>query len=592
MGACPHVAGAAALVLHADPAASPADVAAKLAERATTGAVTQIKRGSPDYLLFTGDGPQMTTTTTTLPDFGGLPWVLAEGPCTIDASACVTSPNFPEVYGHNENCIILVNDTALKSIVVHQFRTERGYDVLTVNDQGYSGGDGPDGVMPRGRIVWKTDGSVSQAGWRLCMNDVPTPAPTTAAPTLAPTLPTSSPTPWPKTAAPTSEAEPTNSPTNVPTQAIFWRLMPSSSGSNSYGSCDDECSSFGGCNPNGFALATSEYFTQTIQDGVACPLSTEYASYSNAPFLMRSTCYTGVMGTCGSRGNSARRFCPCNQATAAPTTATPTPSPTMSPTLSPTGTPTPAPTQTAAPTLVPTPQPTTPSPTTTPTPVPTNMPTRAPPTEMPTAAPTTTKPTLSPTASPTLAPTRPTTESPTVTPTPVPTQSGTPPTKNTLLSAYWDNGECGPEGNNHNWEWCDRWNFKCRKSVNVSTDICSSGRAVLANTKTFNSVGNCTYAYYAQYECEVPDTQLSAYWDYGSCGPHGDNHNWDWCGTWRFRCPEMRPVPTELCASGNAVLVETKYFQKIGNCPYAYYAQYACGGAADSSSKRKGFLAP
>merc|ERR1712232_1209612 len=141
----------------------------------------------------------------------------------------------------------------------------------------------------------------------------------------------------------------------------------------------------------------------------------------------------------------------------------------------------------------------------------------------------------SPTASPTLAPTRPTTESPTVTPTPVPTpqlttqsptttptpvptQSGTtPPTKNTLLSAYWD---------------------------------------------------------------------------YGSCGPHGDNHNWDWCGTWRFRCPEMRPVPTELCASGNAVLVETKYFQKIGNCPYAYYAQYACGGAADSSSKRKGFLAP
>merc|ERR1712125_308229 len=114
-------------------------------------------------------------------------------------------------------------------------------------------------------------------------------------------------------------------------------------------------------------------------------------------------------------------------ATAAPTTANPTPSPTMSPTLlptlptsaptlrptteSPTGTPTSAPTQTAAPTLVPTPRP---------TPVPT--------------------PQL-------------TTQSPTTTPTPVPTQSGTPPpTNNTLLSAYWDNGECGPEGNNHNWE--------------------------------------------------------------------------------------------------------------------------------------------
>merc|ERR1712232_359487 len=213
MGACPHVAGAAALVLHADPAASPAEVAAKLAERATTGAVTQIKQGSPDYLLFTGDGPQMTTTTTTttLPDFGGLPWVVAEGPCTIDGSACVTSPNFPQVYGALENCIILVNDTASKSIVVDQFSTEAGYDELTVNGKSYSGGDGPDDVIPRGRIVWESDGTISQAGWRLCMNDVPT---------LAPTLPTSSPTPWPKTESPT--VLPTTAPTtSPPTIAVF-----------------------------------------------------------------------------------------------------------------------------------------------------------------------------------------------------------------------------------------------------------------------------------------------------------------------------------------------------------------------------------
>merc|ERR1712232_524036 len=125
--------------------------------------------------------------TTTLLDFGGLPWVVAEGSCTIDSSACVRSPNFPQVYGHNENCIILVNDTASKSIVVDQFRTEAGYDKLTVNGKSYSGGDGPDDVMPRGRIVWESDGSISKAGWRLCMNDVPTPPPTTAAPTLAPT---------------------------------------------------------------------------------------------------------------------------------------------------------------------------------------------------------------------------------------------------------------------------------------------------------------------------------------------------------------------------------------------------------------------
>merc|ERR1712232_129243 len=199
-------------------------------------------------------------------------------------------------------------------------------------------------------------------------------------------------------------------------------------------------------------------------------------------------------------------------------------------------------------------------------PVPTFAPTA------PTAMPTTASPTAAPsTTSPTAAPT---TASPTsAQPTPVPTTAPPSNTTNSLLAAYWDNGDCGPHGNNHNWEWCDRWNFKCQKSV--STDICDSGRAVLVNTQTFISDGNCTYAYYAQYECEVPDDRLVAYWDYGSCGPHGDNHNWDLCGTWRFRCPQVRSVPAELCVSGTAVLVESKYFQKIGNCPYAYYAQYA-----------------
>merc|ERR1712232_46611 len=500
--------------------------------------------------------------TTTLLDFGGLPWVVAEGSCTIDSSACVRSPNFPQVYGHNENCIILVNDTASKSIVVDQFRTEAGYDKLTVNGKSYSGGDGPDDVMPRGRIVWESDGSISKAGWRLCMNDVPTPPPTTAAPTLAPTQVQS---------------------------AVTWLLAAGGQ------TCTNACLAQGRtCVQKSWNIPYSSFQSIIGSAADVCTSGFNYPSMGGNFPQMRVAdgfCYgydgSNTQFACdyADGDTSFARFCPCEAATSSPT---PRPK-----TESPTGMPTPAPTQTAVPTLVPTPRPTTPSPTTTPTLVPTNIPTRIP-TALPTPRPTTESPTVTTTPAPTLVPTpQLTTASPTTMPTPVPTQSETPtPPNNTLLSAYWDNGECGPEGNNHNWEWCDSWNFKCRKSVNVSTDICSSGRAVLANTKTFNSVGNCTYAYYAQYECEVPDPQLSAYWDYGSCGPHGDNHNWDWCGTWRFRCPEMRPVPTELCASGNAVLVETKYFQKIGNCPYAYYAQYACGGAADSSSKRKGFLAP
>merc|ERR1712232_887738 len=257
------------------------------------------------------------------------------------------------------------------------------------------------------------------------------------------------------------------------------------------------------------------------------------------------------------------------------------------------------------PTLRPTSAPTSPTkaPTTVvPTPAPTNRPTDDPPTHSPTHSPTamtaapTPPPTVPPTGLPTpqptpatLVPTLAPSLKPTVAPTATPTASDG---ADTLLAAYWDNGECGPHGNDHNWEWCDRWNFRCQKSVAVSTDICTSGRAVLASTKTFISVGHCTYAYYAQYECEVLDARLVAYWDYGSCGPHGDNHNWDWCGTWTFNCPKVRQVSTDLCESGTAILAGTSYFQKIGNCPYAYYAQYACGSAGDSSSKRKGFLAP
>ncbi|MEV5355221.1 S8 family peptidase [Streptomyces sp. NPDC052693] len=63
--ASPHVAGAAALHLAADPAATPAQVSAALTSAATTGVVTSPGTGSPNRLLYVGGG----TTTPPGPRF-------------------------------------------------------------------------------------------------------------------------------------------------------------------------------------------------------------------------------------------------------------------------------------------------------------------------------------------------------------------------------------------------------------------------------------------------------------------------------------------------------------------------------------------
>jgi hypothetical protein len=85
------------------------------------------------------------------------------------------------------------------------------------------------------------------------------------------------------------------------------------------------------------------------------------------------------------------------------------------------------------------------------------------------------------------------------------------------------------------------------------------------------------------------DTKLAAYWDYGCCGPHGDDHHWSWCNQQGFECAET--VSTTECESGTARLVSVlgngKYNAapkpwgdiSINGCDYAYYAQYECEGA-------------
>jgi len=65
--ASPHVAGAAALLLSANPASSPAQVATAMGNAATTGVVTDAGAGSANRLLFTGDSSTPNPTPEPAP---------------------------------------------------------------------------------------------------------------------------------------------------------------------------------------------------------------------------------------------------------------------------------------------------------------------------------------------------------------------------------------------------------------------------------------------------------------------------------------------------------------------------------------------
>merc|ERR1719415_415803 len=54
--ACPHVSGGAALVLDADPSKSSSKVLAELLENAQIGAISDLKNGDTNALLYVGEG--------------------------------------------------------------------------------------------------------------------------------------------------------------------------------------------------------------------------------------------------------------------------------------------------------------------------------------------------------------------------------------------------------------------------------------------------------------------------------------------------------------------------------------------------------
>lgn len=93
-------------------------------------------------------------------------WSSNEGNCGVDGRGCGTSPGHPGQHGNSEECEL--SAPAGEPIVVLSFATESGFDFLTVNNRIYEGQQGPEGIIPTGRVHWDTDGSVVTSGWRLC----------------------------------------------------------------------------------------------------------------------------------------------------------------------------------------------------------------------------------------------------------------------------------------------------------------------------------------------------------------------------------------------------------------------------------------
>jgi hypothetical protein len=110
-------------------------------------------------------------------------WVVT-GPCQA-IGECIQSPNYPSSYGNDEKCTI--DGPAGMNFRVHAFKTEGGYDHLHVNGKGYSGDTGPpSGVLHAESIVWSSDSSVKDSGWKLCGGQAAT---TTPIPTIAGSTP-------------------------------------------------------------------------------------------------------------------------------------------------------------------------------------------------------------------------------------------------------------------------------------------------------------------------------------------------------------------------------------------------------------------
>ena len=101
------------------------------------------------------------------------PPVEVTGLCTVSGSACVvkgscvSSGNYPESDGNNEDCVVYLDGEIPISVIA--FNTEGSYDWLEIGGTWYSGEQGPQSGTYSGTTTWTSDGSVIESGWKFCV---------------------------------------------------------------------------------------------------------------------------------------------------------------------------------------------------------------------------------------------------------------------------------------------------------------------------------------------------------------------------------------------------------------------------------------
>ena len=130
--ATPHVTGAAALYLSANPNATPAQVRDAILQRASAGLVTSIGTGSPNRLLFLGDLGTVPGAVTDAPPTAALVASCPNSRCSFDASGSKDDHgivSYVWTYGDG------TSETTTGPKVVHRYGSTTSYTaIVTVAD--------------------------------------------------------------------------------------------------------------------------------------------------------------------------------------------------------------------------------------------------------------------------------------------------------------------------------------------------------------------------------------------------------------------------------------------------------------------------